>query len=391
MMLFVICAGLLLLYAVLIIFYRKQWIKTPISKLTPGEYGQNISISVIIPARNEGNNLPALLQSLQAQTYAKHLFETIVINDYSTDDTAAVVQQFPDVILINLADELGNLRINAYKKKAIEIAIARSTGNIIVTTDADGVVPPEWLSNIATSFDQQPIQLLVMPVAMFDTTASDGPLTKFLKIFQALDFMTLQGITGASVHAGFHSMCNGANLAYTKHAFNTVDGFKDIDQLASGDDMLLMHKINKQFTGQIKYLKAKEVIVHTSPMSTLKDFLNQRIRWASKADTYKDHRIVLVLVLVYLVNLVLLLIPVISFFYRTPIFIHLKLIHIWCIFLFFKIAVELYFLWPVAEFFNKKQLLWYFPLAQPFHIVYTVVAGFLGKFGTYKWKGRAVK
>ena len=387
----VISAGLLLLYALLIIFYRQQWIKTPVSKLTPGEYGQNISISVIIPARNEGNNLPALLQSLQAQTYAKHLFETIVINDYSTDDTAAVVKQFPDVILINLADELGNIRINAYKKKAIEIAIARSTGNIIVTTDADGVVPPKWLSNIAASFDQQPIQLLVMPVAMFDPTASDGPFIKFLKIFQALDFMTLQGITGASVHAGFHSMCNGANLAYTKYAFNTVGGFKDIDQLASGDDMLLMHKINKQFAGQIKYLKAKEVIVHTAAMSTIKDFLNQRIRWASKADTYKDHRIVLVLALVYLVNLGLLLFPILSFFYQSPIFIHLRLIHIWCIFLFFKIGVEFYFLWPVAEFFNKKQLLWYFPLAQLFHIVYTVVAGFLGKFGTYKWKGRLVK
>ena len=98
--------------------------------------------------------------------------------------------------------------------------------------------------------------------------------------------MTLQGITGASVYKKFHSMCNGANLAYEKKAFNDAGGFEGIDNIASGDDMLLMHKIQKIYPDRIKYLKSADVVVQTQPQETLKDFMNQRIRWASKADKY---------------------------------------------------------------------------------------------------------
>lgn len=42
-------------------------------------------------------------------------------------------------------------------------------------------------------------------------------------------------------------MCNGANLAYERKAFNEVNGFAGVDHIASGDDMLLMHKIGKQY------------------------------------------------------------------------------------------------------------------------------------------------
>jgi hypothetical protein len=63
----------------------------------------------------------------------------------------------------------------------------------------------------------------------------------------------------------------------------------------------------------------------------------------------------------------------------------------WLLLLALKTVVELFFLFPVAKFFNKQLLLWWFPLMQPFHIVYTVIAGWLGKFGNYKWKDRKVK
>jgi cellulose synthase/poly-beta-1,6-N-acetylglucosamine synthase-like glycosyltransferase len=226
-----------------------------------------------------------------------------------------------------------------------------------------------------------------MPVAI---NCSDSAI----EIFQALDFMTLQGITGASVFKKMHSMCNGANLAYTRHAFNTVNGFSGIDNIASGDDMLLMHKIAIQYPDGISFLKSKEVIVQTEPVHTISQFFNQRIRWASKADKYDDKRIFWVLLLVYVFNAMLLVLPVVaisqamlSAMDHGP-WTSLKP---WLLLLLLKTLTELLFLYPVAKFFNKQSLLWAFPLAQPIHIFYTVIAGWLGKFGSYEWKERKVK
>jgi len=196
--------------------------------------------------------------------------------------------------------------------------------------------------------------------------------------------MTLQGITGAAVHNGFHNMCNGANLAYQKKVFYEVNGFTGIDTIASGDDMLLMHKIADRYPGKILYLKSPAAIVKTQPSKTWKEFFNQRIRWASKADRYPDKKITAVLVLVYLFNCWIPVHCILSVFYPSlfPWFIGILVA---------KTIVELLFLYPVAKFFNKEKLLWWFPLAQPFHILYTIVAGWLGKFGSYKWKERKVK
>jgi cellulose synthase/poly-beta-1,6-N-acetylglucosamine synthase-like glycosyltransferase len=208
--------------------------------------------------------------------------------------------------------------------------------------------------------------------------------TSFLKVFQSLDFMTLQGITGASVYKKFHTMCNGANLAYSKSVFHEVGGFRNIDSIASGDDMLLMHKMYKKYPDRIAFLKNPDAIVRTAPMPTWKSFFNQRIRWASKADKYDDKRIIAVLALVYLWNVWFLVAGVAAFFVHG-------LWLTWLIFLVIKTIVELWYLEPVAVFFSKQNLLWKFPLAQPVHIAYTIIAGWLGKFGSYQWKGRQVK
>jgi cellulose synthase/poly-beta-1,6-N-acetylglucosamine synthase-like glycosyltransferase len=196
--------------------------------------------------------------------------------------------------------------------------------------------------------------------------------------------MTLQGITGASVFKKFHSMCNGANLAYEKKAFLKVGGFTGIDNIASGDDMLLMHKMAEQYPDRILFLKSSDAIVQTKTVETLKDFFNQRIRWASKADKYTDKKITAVLLLVYLFNAWMLFIGIFSIFYSFVFFLFIGV-------LIAKTIIELFFLYPIAKFFKKEKLLWWFPLAQPFHILYTVIAGWLGKFGTYKWKQRQVK
>ena len=346
----------------------------------------SVKISIIIPARNESANIKACLDSISEQSYPAHLFEVLVIDDHSTDDTATIIKNYPatNIRLISLQDFLQDGIINSYKKKAIEIAISAATGQLMVTTDADCIVHKNWLQTIARFYSQSNAALMVMPVAFLPVTPGAGWGVKLLSIFQSLDFMTLQGITGASVYKKAHSMCNGANLAYTKKVFNEVGGFKGIDTIASGDDMLLMHKIFSMHPQHVLFIKSPEVIVQTQSAPNLKAFFNQRIRWASKADKYDDKRIFAVLVLVYFFNLWLMGLMIASFFSTSILYITLVMIVA-------KTLVELLFLFPVAAFFSNSKLLFYFPFAQPFHVFYTVVAGWLGKFGTYSWKGRQVK
>lgn len=370
MILLYIIIALSIIYSLLIIYYWQAWNAIP--EYVPKDIPATIKISVIIPARNEEDNIGQLLQALQNQTYPAYLFEVIIIDDYSTDKTATIVQQFPSVKLIQLKED----NINSYKKKAIETGIAAATGDLIVTTDADCLPESNWLATIA-SFKTEKQSVFVAAPVVFENDNS------LLQVFQTLDFLVLQGITGASVHKKAHSMCNGANLAYEKKAFDEVNGFQGIDNIASGDDMLLMHKIWKQYPEKVHYLKSKEAIVSTQPMKTWKAFFNQRIRWASKAKNYDDKRITVVLLLVYLFNLSFLVLGVAGFFCSSY---WIYLIGLWLA----KTIVELPFVYNVASFFNKKSLLKYFLFFQPLHVIYTILSGLLGQFGKYEWKGRKV-
>jgi cellulose synthase/poly-beta-1,6-N-acetylglucosamine synthase-like glycosyltransferase len=296
--------------------------------------------------------------------------------------------------VLALKDFLPDEEINSYKKKAIEIGIQYAVGELIVTTDADCYVPPTWLHAMAFFYETHHPQLMVMPVCMFPPVKGQPLGETMLSIFQSLDFITLQGITGASVYKKMHSMCNGANLAYTRKAFMAVNGFEGINAIASGDDMLLMHKIALAYPNGISFIKSPQLIVKTQPMKTVKEFFHQRIRWASKADKYEDKRIFWVLLLVYTFNAVFIFLPLLAIIQGL---FGMNLLHasnifsFWWLLLASKTVVEVWFLYPVAQFFGLGKLLLFFPLAQPFHIIYTIIAGWMGKFGTYQWKGRQVK
>jgi cellulose synthase/poly-beta-1,6-N-acetylglucosamine synthase-like glycosyltransferase len=263
------------------------------------------------------------------------------------------------------------------KKTALTTGIQEAKGELIVITDADCSVSPAWLSTITSFYTEKQAAFIAAPV-QFEHNNS------LLQIFQSLDFITLQGITAAGVSGGFHSMCNGANLAYTKEAFLAVDGFKGIDKVATGDDMLLMHKIKQAKPKQVFYLKSKEAIVRTAPMFTWRDLLMQRRRWASKTLVYDDFRITAVLFFVYLFNCFFIFLIVLSFFVKD---------YWWYAagYLIFKTLIEVPFVYSVARFFNQQKLLRSFFFLQPLHIFYTVVAGTLSQFGKYEWKGRRTK
>ncbi len=395
--LLIICLLLFISYAAIIIYYTISWLSLPNWQLAiENRQMATTQLSVIIPARNEEDNIAACIISTINQSYPKNLYEIIVVDDHSTDATANIVNAFnqPNIKCIALQDFIGTEK-NSYKKKGIEVGISQAKGELIITTDADCIALPNWLQTIAAFYEEKKPDLIVMPVSILPSPFGEGlGMRWFIEIFQALDFMTLQGITGAAVHKKIHSMCNGANLAYTKKAFTAVNGFAGINNIASGDDMLLMHKIYTQNKSGIVYLKSKDVIVQTAPVHSVAAFFNQRIRWASKADKYDDKRMLPVLVVVYFFNLMLLVLPFIGIMHNAQFSIfnfQFSIIGLWLWLLLFKIAIEIVFLIPVAKFFNKQSLLFIFPIMQPFHIIYNVIAGWLGKFGSYSWKGRMVK
>ena len=366
---------LTILYAVLLMAYRYWFSKLSIFKPADTQ-AVPTKFSIIIPARNEAANIKACVDSILAQDYPADAFEIIVMDDFSEDHTAFIVEalhkQYPNVRLLKLADYFKPHELTAFKKKAIEKAVSHAKGDWIITTDADCKVPTKWLSLYnAYILKEQPV-FVAAPV-MFIKTAG------VLNQFQILDFLALQGITAASVGAGKHSMSNGANLAFEKAAFIAVGGYQGVDHIASGDDMFLMHKMKKTLAKPIGYLFHPDAIVLTDAMPSWRQFIMQRIRWSSKARYYDDRSIFWVLLLVYLFNLSFLLMFLLGDFKSL------------LIALAFKTFFELFFLDPVAQFFHKKEELRYFPLYQPIHILYNIVAGLFGQIKTYTWKGRKVK
>lgn len=376
--LIVITGILLLVYALLIFNYHRIWDQIPYQSdpVNLPNPVKAVMVSVIIPARNEFSRIGYCLDSIFNQSYPKDFIEVIVVNDYSTDGTATLVLEHKlKCKLMNLSDFVSE-NLNSYKKKAIETGINFSSGELIICTDADCFMGADWIKSLVFTYEKEKLQCIAAPVKIIP----DG---SWLSVFQTLDFISLQGITGASVYKNLYPMCNGANLAYTRKAYDIVGGFSDIDHIASGDDMLLMKKIQAAFPGKIGYIKDQRAIVNTGPAENIRAFFRQRIRWASKISHYKHGATFLTLALVFLVNTCLLLLFISCFFYG-----HWRWLLILIV---FKTISEYFFVSKVAHFFQQQSLMKYFPLCQPFHILYTVIAGSFGSFGKYEWKNRKVK
>ena len=363
----------LLLYALLIFFYWDNWNKLDEHLISSND--DKRFLSVIVPARNEEKNIGFLLNALSQQTYPEDLFEIIVVDDFSDDKTAESVKSFSitNLVLIQpgVSSELSS------KKRSIEAGITKAKGECIITTDADCIPTKNWLQAINHFYVENDAAFIAAPVKFSHNNS-------LLQLFQSLDFLTLQGITAASVSANFHTMCNGANLAYKKKAFENVNGFQGIDKVATGDDMLLMHKIWKQSPAKTLYLKNKEAIVISQPMLSWKDFFMQRKRWASKTLVYDDYRIIVVLVFVYLLNCLFVALIVASLF---------NSFYWWYVidFVVAKTFIELPFVSSVAKFYDEQRLVKFLFFFQPIHIIYTVFVGLISQFGKYEWKGRKTK
>lgn len=364
-----------IIYVVLVLYMRNGWMKLPTIHL---DSVMPVSkVTVIIAARNEANNISRTLNCLVDQEYPKELLEVIVVDDHSTDRTGEIVASYFDqgVKLITLNE--GN-KLNSYKKFAINKAIHASSGDIIITTDADCRMGSKWILSIVQYMESQDKLMVSSPVC-YDEEKS------YFERLQTLEFLYLIGLGAAGIGNGNPTTCNGANLAYRKSLFFEMGGFKGIDELASGDDELLLHKVAEQYADRIGFCKSREAIVYTDAKENLKSFLSQRKRWASKSTKYKDKKVVVLGVCIWLFNL--------SFF-LSILFLFVGIYdasELVITSFMMKFLVELAFLSPIMSFVNRKELLWSLPLLTIVHSLYFVYIGVVGNIGKYDWKGRTVK
>ncbi len=371
--------GLTVFYFILQYTYVRNWEGVPVTSLETSR--PNTFISIIIPARNEETTILVLLDSIMANNYPAELFEIIVIDDFSEDNTYSCVEEasYKNTTIYHLKDLLPkNTFTEAYKKRAIEAAVYIAKGELIVTTDADCKVGKNWLYSLASIYEQQQCELIVAPV-IFE------PKDNFFEEFQALDFLGMIAITFASIRMKMYNMANGANFAFTKRAFLHVEGYKGIDHKASGDDMLLVYKIAKAYQGKVSVAKSMEALVYTSPMPNVEDFLQQRYRWTSKASEYQDKRITAILAGVYLfvvsifVNLILSLMG------------NMALLIVFLCQCIVKFISDYSLLGSTTTFFGKKIWMKQFFLKEIAHIVYIIYVGTMGNVVKYQWKGRKLK
>ncbi len=337
-----------------------------------------VRLTVIIPVRNEAANMLLLLEDLERQTYPKHLFDVLVMDDSSDDGTPSLIREYAKQSRLQLnVVQLANYVNLAGKKAAVDKGVELATGELLLFTDGDCRVQPAWLALFAQTYITSGAWFISGPVSFHNTD------TLFQKM-QLVEFASLIGIGGASIALGKPNMCNGANLGYTKKAFQLVGGFAGNEGIASGDDEFLLHKLHERHPEKISFLRHPEAIVFTEARKTLSSFIAQRVRWASKWKAYQNLNVQLVALVVFLVNALLFLaIPaVLVRFLPLNLFVAAYVI---------KFAIDFIFLNRILRFLGKAAYLWYMLPLQLVYIPYIVFTAIGGLFGRYSWKGRTIR
>jgi glycosyltransferase involved in cell wall biosynthesis len=281
-------------YCVQIVSWYLTWINT--TDYTARK-SSDLALSVIIPFKDEAPNLKDLILSLNKQTYSN--WDLLLINDHSEDESLSVVEQ----ALENFKHPYKIIHSSGKGKKAALLeGIKVAVNPVIITTDSDCTFNADWLSTMASYYQQHSPDLLIGPVAI---RKEKGLLSRF----QRIDFTALQMSGGAAALKQEAIMCNGANLVCSKEDYLKANIQPEI---ASGDDMFLLEWMKKE-NKKIHFLKSTKALVETKAIHSLQKFMQQRARWAAKASKYKDRQIILSGLYVALSNLTLILSFVLSF------------------------------------------------------------------------------
>ncbi len=332
------------------------------------------SVSVMVPARNEAQHITECLASLWNQTYPSALYEVVVIDDNSTDNTGRVVEEFisdkPNFRL--LRHQISGAR-PTYKKQALKFAIGETRGEIIMTIDADTVAQERWIQEIISQYDEN--TGLVAGLVSFPRHSEHS-------LFHRLQTLEFAGIVFCGVGSAGNNnpiICNGSNLSYRRQAFEDAGGYEGHLHLPSGDDDLLLQNIHSKTDWKIKYALFPESINFTRPAESLHSFLNQRSRWASKSLHYPSAWILPLLFSIYIFYLLVLAgLPLVLTGILSP--------AIFAVALLLKMIPEALVIFRALSILRRRDLLKLFLIAQFFQIPYILYVGFRGFFHKFSWK-----
>lgn len=333
--------------------------------------------TIIIPFRNEAKNLGALLDSIYLLKYPKSLYEIILVDDDSEDNSVNLINGFINEEITNLSIIKNHRQSNSPKKDAIQTAISQAKFDWIITTDADCVVPTLWLQSFDAFIQLESPKLIVAPVTYHVSNT-------FLDNFQLHDFLSLQTATVGGFGINNPFLCNGANLCYSKSTFLELNGFDGNNRIVSGDDLFFLEKVMKVYPLDVHYLKAYEAVVITKPEPTLKTLFYQRVRWASKTSEYNSvfSKVLALSVLLMnasvIVTLTFALIGLLSWQILTVLLV--------C-----KFIVDLFFISKSSNFYKQNHSLIFYPFSSLVYPFFVVTVSVYSMFFKYKWKGRSFK
>ena len=352
-----------LIFIFLYLTFKKVEVKTfPDNQLT---------FSILIPVRNERENIENLLSDISNLDFPTERYEVIVVDDNSRDGTEEVVKSFVanfDLKYVWLSNNKKG------KKAALEMGINSAKNNIILTTDGDCRVQTGWLSSFDLAFGDQ-TKLVVGPVKM-ESRNLFGSL-------QSVDFRILIGYAASLVKLGKPSMSNGANLAYRREVFTEVNGYEGNSEVPTGDDEFLLLKVAKRYPEGIGFLKDQNAVVCTLPKTTFKDFLNQRKRWLSKWSLHKNVSIILSVLLILVDNLAMLV---------GWIGLATGLVSFWfLLFLLFRVLAKVLFTSGVDKLLRTPTNFFSHIIYELIYPFYVLLLSFASIFGSYTWKGRKYK
>lgn len=330
-------------------------------------YNKNtLHVSILIAVRNEAPNIIMLINQILSQSYS--LFELIIIDDHSTDDT------------LSLLKKNTNSKVKWYqlpvdkkgKKEAIKFGLTKCNYPWVILTDADAKHEKDWLVSYISKMTDEAI--IVAPVFININQSN------FFQHFQQLDYAAMQYLTIASIIAKKPFLCSGANMAIPKNRaielYNTIQ-----TSFPSGDDVFLLHK-HVELKGNVILNLLPSSVVFVPSTKSFVNFLQQRLRWASKAKYYKNTVALLISLLIFLLNFCLLVGIVWSIFY-------LPLLKIIFAFYFIKMFIDL----PLFSIGNKiiplhKKWYLYYPLVSLTYFLYISTIAILSLIVPIKWKNR---
>lgn len=356
-------------YAILIILFSIGWWR--LRKVVDTRI-QVTDISVIVPIRNETKNISKLIKHLSQQDYPEKHFEIILVNDHSTDTSMEEIQKHTPNPLIKIL-ELDDGQDG--KKSAIKSGIDHAIGRLIITIDADCHPGKQWLRTIAAYYDNGRYKMLAAPLAIENTKWITGK-------FQALEFLSLIATGAGAIGMHMPIMCNGANLAFEKRAFEEVEGYKGNEHIPGGDDVFLMEKFSNHYGRKsIAFVKDRKAIVYTQSSSGPLAFFRQRIRWVAKSPAYRDPFIITAAITVLSFNLLLLAALVSGFFYQ-------EILYAFGVALLFKCIIDFPIMWNVSNFAKQRGLMAFYLPFQLVYFAFISIAGIVGNLFSYSWKGR---